>query len=55
MGIPTMWVGAVTHDGGVVQTKVPPEADRNLRDRGQPKAHIYSLRFVFCIFVLPQR
>ena len=29
-GIPTMWIGAVTHDGGVVKVKLPPRADARL-------------------------
>lgn len=25
-----MWIGAVTHDGGVVKVRLPPEADARL-------------------------
>ena len=29
-GIPTMWLGAATHEGGVVKVKLPPQADARL-------------------------
>ncbi len=29
-GVPTMWIGAVTHDSAVLKTKLPPQADARL-------------------------
>lgn len=29
-GIPTMWIGAVTHDSGTVKAKLPPQAEARL-------------------------
>ena len=40
-GIPTMWIGAVTPDGGVVKVKLPPQADARLLVRA-PDAEAIS-------------
>ena len=40
-GIPTMWIGAATHESGVVKVKLPPQAEARLAVRAPDAKPIY--------------